>query len=494
MDEKLLPSRVGFYSIGLSAYWEQFPLLRDRLNGYHNFIAENISSHCKLYDFGMVDSVDKARNAGDYFAASSVDIIFCHVATYATSDCILPIHQRCNANVVLLNLQPGAEMDYMRTDTSEWLAYCVGCPVPEFANALTRAGINHHIINGLLGLTYQTENATANEITYNRKEAQNAWRSIYEWIYAASIKRNLASARFGFLGNYYSGMLDMYSDFTILQAKTGVHIEILEMCDLASLLEKVTDEQCDSVRSEVENFFVISEDSPSDPLAKRPTAQQLDWAIKVAAAQKLMAEKYCLNGLAYYYHGNDSYYQDIQSGFIAGHSLLTAHGVPCAGEADIKTALAMKMCDIIGSGGSFCEIIAADFNRNTIILGHDGPFHTAIAAQKPILRGMGIYHGKKGSGVSVEAKVKTGDVTTIGLTQAENGALTMIISEGRATDAPILMNGNTSTHIEFQLSPVEYMDKWFSHSPTHHFALAVGHCSDIFEKAGKLMNIPVVRI
>ena len=72
-----------------------------------------------------------------------------------------------------------------------------------------------------------------------------------------------------------------------------------------------------------------------------------------------------------------------------------------------------------------------------MILGHDGPFHFAISNGKPILRGMGVYHGKRGSGVSVEAKVRPGAVTTLGVTQTRDGRLKFNISEGEAIDAPI---------------------------------------------------------
>lgn len=48
-------------------------------------------------------------------------------------------------------------------------------------------------------------------------------------------------------------------------------------------------------------------------------------------------KEYRLDGLAYYYHGSaDGAYEKLQSGFIVGHSLLTAKGIPCAGEGDLK--------------------------------------------------------------------------------------------------------------------------------------------------------------
>ena len=121
---------------------------------------------------------------------------------------------------------------------------------------------------------------------------------------------------------------------------------------------------------------MIEGDSPSHPRVRRPTDEQLDWYARVAAAQAELVKNYDLDALAYYYHSVDGNpYEVLQSGFIVGHSLLTAKGVPCAGEADIKTALAMKICDLLDNGGSFAEIVVTDYLNGTILIGHDGPFH-----------------------------------------------------------------------------------------------------------------------
>ena len=483
-------ARIGLYSCGLEAYWSQFPGLLDCLMSYNAFIGGRLSAFGEVHNFGMVDTPQKAREAGEYFSAQNVDLIFIHVATYCTSACVLPVHQIASAPAVVLNLQPAAEMAYGKTTTGQWLAQCVACPVPEIANAFERAGIPCRVVSGLLGLSESPAFSASEEDTAARPEAVAAWNEIREWCMAASVRRTLRDARFGFLGGYYSGMLDMYSDFTMLQAQAGIHLEMLEMCDLEQYLQSVTGEEVARKRKEVEEFFTISGDSPSDPIARKPEEEQLEWSCKVACAQEKMVIDRGLDCLAYYYHGQEGgYYEKIQSGFIVGHSLLTAKGVPCSGEGDIKTALAMKICDILGRGGSFSEIVAADFNRNTMILGHDGPFHLAIAKEKPVLRGMGVYHGKKGSGVSVEAKVISGDVTTLGISQTRDGNLKMIISEGVSTDGPTLMNGNTSTHVRFRLKPAEYMNRWFAEAPTHHCALSVGKNAGLFRKVADVMGI-----
>lgn len=481
--------RIGLYSAGLNTYWGQFDGLYDCLMGYNKFIQRELEVYGEVFNFGMVDTEENGREAGEFFNRNNVDIVFSHSATYYTSATVLPIHQLNQAPVIVLNLQPAPEMNYEKTGTDRWLAQCVACPIPEIANAFNRAGIKYRAINGLLGLDYTPDFSFAEENTKDRPEAIKAWKEIGEWCKAAMVKRSLSHARFGFLGGYYSGMLDMYSDFTMLQAQTGMHIEVLEMCDLELYLRQVREEEIQEKLKEIHEFFQISGDSPSDPIAKKPTEEQLTWSAKVAVAQEKMVEDKNLDSISYYYHGQDNYYEEIQSGFIVGHSLLTAKGVACSGEGDIKTALAMKIADLLGTGGSFCEIVAADFNRDTMILGHDGPFHFKISKGKPILRGMGVYHGKRGSGVSVEAKVKQGPVTTIGITQKVNGKLHMNISEGEAIDAPILMNGNTSTHIKFADKPAEYMDKWFAEAPTHHLALSVGHNKELFKKVADIMDI-----
>lgn len=482
--------RIGLYSAGLRAYWAQFEGLKERLDGYNAFLSRRLSELGDVYNFGFVDTEEAGAAAGNFFRENGVDLIFAHSATYFTSSCVLPVHQEYGAPVIFLNLQPTAEMNYAASGTGEWLAHCVACPIPEVSNAFERAGLTVYFINGLLGQEQAPAISLADENTAARPEALNAWREIREWVLAAKIRKNLAGSRFGFLGGYYSGMLDMYSDFTLLQSKTGIHIEILEMCDIAKALENITDAETAEMLEKINAFFEISGDSPSDPIARRPEEAQLRWSAKVACAQRRLTEQYRLDALSYYYHGQDGgYYEEIQSGFIVGNSLLTAEGIPCAGEGDIKTNLAMKISDIIGCGGSFSEIVAADFNRNTMIIGHDGPFHVAIARRKPILRGMGVYHGKKGSGVSVEAKVRTGPVTTLGAAQTRTG-LKFIISEGEAMDYPVLLNGNTMTHIRFGKAPSEYMDQWFLEAPTHHCAVSVGHNAPVFAKAARLMGIP----
>ncbi|MDD2457746.1 MAG: arabinose isomerase, partial [Eubacteriales bacterium] len=78
--------RIGLYVTGLKAYWAQFPGLRERLVEYGQFIASQIAESADVHFFGLVDCAASAREAGESFNRANVDLVFCHSATYITSD------------------------------------------------------------------------------------------------------------------------------------------------------------------------------------------------------------------------------------------------------------------------------------------------------------------------------------------------------------------------------------------------------------------------
>jgi len=494
--------KVGIFSIGLAAYWEQFPGLRERLAGYGAFVAGHLREMgAEVVDAGMVDDPPSAAAAGERFIREDVDLVVCHVTTYATSSQVLPAVLRVKRPVLVLNLQPAAQLAYARTGTGEWLANCQACCVPEIACAFERAGIGFHTVTGLLGLPEQTPGAVADEVTSGHPAAERAWAEIREWLCAVRVRRALAASRIGFLGHTYPGMLDLYSDFTQVSGRLGAHIEVLEMDDLEARVNAVTEAEVRAKREEAESVFGISEDSPSDPLAKKPKPEEMEWACRVAAGLDALARDFDLHGLAYYHRGLDGNpYERIGAGMILGCSLLTARGIPCSGEGDLKNALAMKAMDTLGAGGSFTELYAMDFEDGVILMGHDGPFHTAIAEGKPVLRGLGLFHGKRGYGVSVEATVKQGPVTVLGLTQTGDGRLKWLAAEGWSLPGEILHIGNTNSRLRFTSRPDDafdvagWMNRWAAQGPTHHVALGVGHVAGTLEKTAKVMGMEMVRV
>jgi L-arabinose isomerase len=475
---------VGVFGIGLSAYWPQFAGLRERLEGYQRRIEQGLEEWSTVVSGGLVDDAARAQQVGDIFRRAGADLLFCYVGTYATSSQVLPVVQRAKVPVVVLNLQPRAALDYARTDTAEWLANCSACCVPEISCAFARAGISYHQVTGMLEPEPDV-----------RKPWEAAWKEIQEWCEAATVLRNLRKARLGFLGHTYPGMLDLYSDFTQHQAQLGTHIEILEMCDLDARVQAATEAEIRRQEEAAREIFEIAEDSPTDPLARKPTPEAMSWACRVAAGLERLAEDFHLDGLAYYYRGlGENRYEQLAAGMILGCSLLTSRGVPCSGEGDLKNCQAMKILDLLGAGGSFTEIYALDFRERFILMGHDGPFHTAIAEGRPTLRGLGLYHGKRGSGISVEASVRKGPITILALTQTRDGRLKLLAAEGESLPGERLKIGNTNSRLRFALEPAAFMNAWCQEGPTHHCALGVGGVLGKIRKAAALLELELVTV
>ena len=475
--------RIGIFGIGLHAYWEQFPGLKERLEGYQGAIEERLQAlGADVVSAGLVDTAPAAREAGARFTSADVDLVICYVGTYATSSQVVPAVQSVNRPVLVLNLQPTPALDYERTDTGEWLANCCVCCVPELAGAFTRSGISFNVVSGLL----REEDGPA---------GTQAWREIVDWVAAASAARALRVGRLGFLGHTYPGMLDLYSDFTMITGQTGLHVEILEIDDLQTRVETAPPEDVQRHLDAVRESFEFSQDSSSDPLARAPLPEDLEWAARVSVGLEALRRDFALDALAYYYRGlGGNTAERLGAGLILGNTLLTGRGVPCAGEGDAKTAIAMLIMDRLGAGGSFTEFAAMDFVDDFLLMGHDGPFHLAIAEGRPILRGLELFHGKRGGGVSVEAQVKTGPVTILTVTQTADGRLKLLTAEGESLPGPTLRVGNTTSRIAFSLPPAEFINRWCSHGPTHHCALGVGHHAARIAKVSRLLGLEVVHV
>lgn len=471
-----LPPRVGVFGIGLGAYWEQFAGLRERLVGYQETIEERLRGlGADVRSGGLVDTSLGARKVADDFGSANLDLVFVYAATYATSSQVVPVVQATRGLAVILNLQPVAQLDYENVTTAEWLANCTACCVPELAGAFTRCGIPYDTITGTL-------------------DGEAAWRRIADWIAAARAARSVRRSRIGFLGHTYPGMLDMYTDFTRVHGQIGGHVEVLEIDDLVARVRAATAPDVESKKELIREVFDFA-DPGADPIAAPISDDAFDWSARVAVGLDALVADFELDGLTYYYRGlggNDA--ELLAAGMIVGNSLLTARGVPAAGEGDLKTCVAMMILDRLRAGGSFTEFYAFDFADPFILMGHDGPGHIAISNIKPVVRALRLYHGKAGHGLSVEFRVKPGPVTILGMTEDAFGRLRLLCAEGESILGPTFQIGNTNSRLRFALEPAEFMDAWCAHGPTHHVALGTGHQAGRLAKVAELLGLELVRV
>jgi L-arabinose isomerase len=340
--------------------------------------------------------------------------------------------------------------------------------VPEIANVFRRANISFHQITG----TLQNDPA--------------CWAEIEAWIQAARVAHVMEHNRLGLMGHYYGGMLDIYSDLTKHCAVFGGHMEIIEVEELAALRSKVSATDLRKRVAEFRRIFDIQADCPR---------AEIERAARTSVALDRLVAAHELGSLAYYHMGTGSAEnEDAISSIILGNSLLTARGVPVAGEYEVKNAQAMKILDAFGVGGSFTEYYAMDLRDDVVLMGHDGPGHIAIAEGRTKVRPLKVYHGKVGRGLSVEMCVRYGPVTLLSVVEDADGRIKLLVAEAESVAGPILEIGNTNSRYRFSIGARRFVEAWNAQGPAHHCAVGVGHVASQIDKLGRLLGIEVVKV
>jgi L-arabinose isomerase len=461
-------TRVGLVAGGLGAYWPQFPDLLPQLQASARRVSERMQAmDCDVVDIGFISDAEDGARAAEQLRVAGCDLIVGFLTTYMTASMLAPVAQRSGAPVLLINLQPTETMDHDTFDTGQWLAYCGACPLPEMANTFERLGVAFRSVSGYL-------------------EDERAWARIGRWIKAAGVRGALRTGRHGLMGHLYPGMLDVSTDLTLITANLGGHVEVLEFDDLRVRVAAVTDAEADARMALTRDVFEL-DDTVQD--------EDFRWAARVSVGLDRLVDDFGLDSLAYYHRGLEGeQHERLGAGMILGASLLTARGIPACGEYELRTSLAMLVVDRLGGGGSFTELQALNFRDDVVEMGHDGPAHLAISDRRPLLRGLGVYHGKRGWGVSVELEVKHGPVTTVGIVQRRDGTFGFVTSHGTVVPGPLLRIGNTTSRVDFGGDPGEWVDAWSASGISHHWALGVGDLRPELRATAELLGAQLVDV
>lgn len=473
---KPLTARVGIVAVGHHTYWKQFDgLLEDMHTKMAVFEKKVHACGVEVTSFGLLDDAESAYAALPKIKAADIDVLFVDMVTYATSSTFGVIARELHVPIVLVALQPLKAMPYAQAKTYTQLCNDDFCSVPEFTGVAIRMG--HPVADVILGV---------------REGDPAADGELSKWCQIAKVLHDLRRARIGLMGHVLESMYDMHVDPTAITATFGCHVALCEPDEILTFYQQEDRPAIDAKKKAILAFF-DTPDPVSDPITTKLTDHDLEVAAKAAVALDKFVEARTLDGFAYYYEASpDTPMRELVTNLIVGNSLLTGAGFPMCGEYDLKNCVAMMIMDRLDIGGSFAEFHPVDFERDSVLVGHDGPHHLNIASRKPVLRSLKTYHGKPGKGAGVEFNIKEGPITMLSIGVKADGKMKFVIAEGDSVAGPIPPTGNTNTHGQFKPDVRTFLKRWVAEGPTHHFALGVGHHADELVKLARVLGVEAV--
>ena len=430
--------------------------LRRHLDGFGDVIAPE-----------LVDTPEKARSAVDFFSANQIDILLIFPFGYTTGMCIAPVARSISVPIRLLNAHEESSYNYSSADTAIYLHHEGVCCIPEYAGTLVELGKKFKALTGHF-----------KDIRF--------WSEIRSDCLGAAAARVFKSLNFGVIGKSYDGMTDMPIDEHRLLKATGRLLDRPEVEEIENAFARVTPKQIENMFEQFRAMYDIDETVTNEHL--RTSAQ-------ISVAFDEVINRHDINGFGYYWWGEKAIVTQLRAQSSLAVSRLTALGRPGVTEGDVKTAMAMKIMDLLGAGGMFVEFFSMDFDENFFLFGHDGPANINIADGRVKLQHLTVHHGKTGHGLGIDFRIPNGPVTLLNLTQFAAGAsFKLIYTNAEAAGGEILNIGNPNCRVRVLKPMHDFMDDWCQQGPSHHLALGLGNKSRELETFADAVGFNCVRV
>ena len=445
--------RIGVLPTGHLIYWSQFPGLKERgLEMYAN-LCRHLAEIGDVIAPDLVDTAEKAAQAGLFFRERDIDVLLIFPLGYTTGMCAAPAVKDLSVPLRILNAHEDSSYDYQTADTATYLFHEGVCCIPEYAGALMTLGKEFKVRTGHFA-------------------QQRLWAELRADCLGAAAARAFRSLNFGVIGETYTHMTDMPVDEHRVLRATGKLLKRPEVEEIEEAFARVTPAQLEKMYREFREMYEVDESV---------TNEHMKFSAQVAVAFNEVICGHDISAFGYYWWGRKEQVTALRSQSSLAVSRLAALGRPGVTEGDVKTAMAMKIMDLLGAGGMFLEFFAMDFDEDFILMGHDGPSNINVAETRPRLQHLDVHHGKTGSGLGLDFNIRQGPITLLNLTQFDAGeTFKLIYTIAEVIPGDILNIGNPNCRVRMQRPIHEFMDTWCRNGPSHHVALGIGdHGSEI---------------
>ncbi len=459
--------RIGVLPTGHFYYWDQFPELKEMGQKMYEASKKHFEKIGDVISPGLVDTMEKAQLAGEFFQKQDIDILFIFPFGYTPGMCVLPAVEKLDIPIRILNAHEDSSYDYKNADTAIYLHHEGVCCVPEYAAGLVTMGRKFKVRTGPF-------------------KSQKLWDQIRSDCIGAASARAFRSMNIGIIGETYTNMVDMPIDEHRLLRATGRLIVRPEIEEIEEACNGVTQEQIEDMYRQFRQMYDVD---------KTVTNEHMKQSAQLAAAYEQVIKRHDIYAFGYYWWGVKESVTDLRSQSALAVSRLAAMGRPGVTEGDAKTAMAMKILDLLGAGGMFLEFFSMDFDENFILMGHDGPSNINMSKGRAKLQHLEVHHGKSGHGLGIDFDLREGPVTLLNLSQFDAGdTFKVIYSVAEVIPGDVLNIGNPNCRVRVSQPIPEFIDSWCQQAPAHHIAMGIGDQSSQIEAFAEAMKFPVIRI
>lgn len=467
--EKLEPPipKIGLLPTGHHYYWPQFPGLKRMGEGMYKKLIALLNQYGEIIAPDLVDTAEKSERAADLFRQHKVDIVLIFPLGYTPSMQIIPAVKDLDVPLRILNAHEDSSYDYVEADTAVYLHHEGVCCVPEYAGALVNMGKRFKVRTGF----------------FADRRLQNELEQDFRGAAAAKYFKTM---NIGLIGGGYTHMTDMPVDESRILKATGKMLKKPEVEEIENAFNGVAEKQVEDMCGQFRDLYEVD---------KTVTNEHMYFSAKTAVAYEEVITRHDISAFGYYWWGEKDLITQLRAQSGLAVSRLASYGRPGVTEGDVKSAMAMKLMDLLGAGGMFVEFFSMDFDEDFILCGHDGPSNINMAVGRPRLKHLKVHHGKSGHGLGIDFDMKEGPVTLINITQNNAGETFKIIySAGDIIPGPVLSIGNPNCRVKVGKPIHRFMEEWCAEGPSHHLVIGYGDREEALQVFAESMKFKIVRI
>ena len=459
--------RIGLLPTGHLFYWDQFPGLKEMCLHMLDRMVERLGRIGQVINPGLTDTSEKAVQAGNLFNNEKVDILLVFPLGYTTGMVVLPCVRQVNVPIRILNTHLDKSYDYKSADTTVYLYHEGPCCIPEYAAGLISLGKKFRIRTG----------------PFN---SDRFWKEVTADCQGAAAARAFRAINIGIIGETYTGMVDMPTDEHRWLKATGNLIIRPEVEEIEEAFHRVKPAQLQDMYRQFRQMYDVDQSV---------TDEHMKTSAQLAIAYEEVILKHDIQAFGYYWWGEKELITQLRAQSNLAVSRLAAMGRPGVTEGDVRTAMGMKILDLLGGGGMFVEFFAIDYSENFLLMGHDGPGNMNMSEGKPKIQHLAVHHGKSGHGLGIDFDVAKGPATILNFSQFDAGdTFKLVYTVAEIVPGDVLNIGNPNCRVKLKQPLHEFFDDWCQQGPSHHMALGSGDYAKEIETFAEAMQFKCVKL